>query len=95
MIFSMILNSGIYEKLPLKMWITTKVTKMAYTHHLHIFNKKHGTSLYLSIWESADKCEGGIQVYVMHIEGLEKAIRGGVNGSQSKFLLGTWPISQK
>jgi hypothetical protein len=28
------------------------------------------------------------------IEGPEKATRGGVNGSQSKFLVGTWPISQ-
>jgi hypothetical protein len=28
-------------------------------------------------------------------EGLEKATRGGgVNGSQSKFLNGTWPMSQ-
>jgi hypothetical protein len=27
-------------------------------------------------------------------EGPEKATRGGVNGSQSKFLIGTWPISQ-
>jgi hypothetical protein len=29
-----------------------------------------------------------------HYEGPEKANRGGVNGSQSKFLTGTWPISQ-
>jgi hypothetical protein len=29
-----------------------------------------------------------------HIEGPEKAIRGGVNGSQSKLLTVTWPISQ-
>jgi hypothetical protein len=28
------------------------------------------------------------------VEGLEKATRGGVNGSQSKFLTGTWPMSQ-
>jgi hypothetical protein len=28
------------------------------------------------------------------IEGPEKATRGGVNESQSKFLEGTWPISQ-
>jgi hypothetical protein len=27
-------------------------------------------------------------------EGSEKAIRGGVNRSQTKFLDGTWPISQ-
>jgi hypothetical protein len=27
-------------------------------------------------------------------EGLEKVTRGGVNGSQSKFLKGTWLISQ-
>jgi isochorismate synthase EntC len=27
-------------------------------------------------------------------EGPEKVTRGGVNGSQSKFLAGTWPISQ-
>jgi hypothetical protein len=27
-------------------------------------------------------------------EGPEKATRGGVNGSQSKFLEGTWPLSQ-
>jgi hypothetical protein len=27
-------------------------------------------------------------------EGSEKATRGGVNGSQSKFLVGTWHISQ-
>jgi hypothetical protein len=27
-------------------------------------------------------------------EGPEMATRGGVNGSQSKFLTGTWPISQ-
>jgi hypothetical protein len=30
----------------------------------------------------------------MFTEGPEKAIKGGVNGSQSKFLDGTWPISQ-
>jgi hypothetical protein len=70
MIFNMVLNSEIYEKLSLKMCITTKVTKMAYTRHLHIFNKKHGTSLYLSILESADKCEGAIQVYVIHMIGV-------------------------
>jgi hypothetical protein len=28
------------------------------------------------------------------LEGSEKATRGGVNESQSKFLEGTWPISQ-
>jgi hypothetical protein len=28
------------------------------------------------------------------IEGLEKATKGGVNGSQSKLLTVTWPISQ-
>jgi hypothetical protein len=27
------------------------------------------------------------------LEGPEKATRGGVNGSQSKFLTGTWPMS--
>jgi hypothetical protein len=69
MIFNMVLNSEIYEKLPLKMCITTKVMKMAYTRHLHIFNKKHRTSLYLSILESVDKCEGAIHVYVMNLTG--------------------------
>jgi hypothetical protein len=32
-----------------------------------------------------------------HIEGPEKTTRwggGGMNGSQSKFLVGTWPMSQ-
>jgi hypothetical protein len=28
------------------------------------------------------------------VEGSEKVTKGGVNGSQSKFLSGTWPISQ-
>jgi hypothetical protein len=28
------------------------------------------------------------------VEGPEKATRGGVNGSQSKFLTGIWPMSQ-
>jgi hypothetical protein len=28
------------------------------------------------------------------VEGLEKATRGGVNGSQSKFLNETWPMSK-
>jgi hypothetical protein len=27
-------------------------------------------------------------------EGPEKATRGRMNGSQSKFLIGTWPMSQ-
>jgi hypothetical protein len=43
---------------------------MAYTRHLHIFKKKHGTSLYLSILESANKCDSAIQVYVMHMIGV-------------------------
>jgi hypothetical protein len=38
--------------------------------HLHIFNNKHGTSLYFSILRSANKCEGAIQVYVMHMTGV-------------------------
>jgi hypothetical protein len=32
--------------------------------------------------------------YVYVIEGPEKATKGGVNESQSKFLVGTWPTSQ-
>jgi hypothetical protein len=28
------------------------------------------------------------------VEGSEKATRGGLNGSQSKFITGTWPTSQ-
>jgi hypothetical protein len=31
---------------------------------------------------------------ILHSEGPEKATRGGVNESQSKFLTRTWPISQ-
>jgi hypothetical protein len=63
----MVLNSELYEKLSLKMCITTKVSKIAYTRHLHILNKKHGTSLYLSILWSANKCERDILVYVMYM----------------------------
>jgi hypothetical protein len=32
-------------------------------------------------------------IYACYSEGSEKATRGGVNGSQSKFLIETWPIS--
>jgi hypothetical protein len=35
-----------------------------------------------------------VEITPTTIEGPEKATRGGVNGSQSKFLTGTWPISQ-
>jgi hypothetical protein len=34
-----------------------------------------------------------IKPALISIEGPEKATRGGVNVSQSKFLTGTWPIS--
>jgi hypothetical protein len=30
----------------------------------------------------------------LNFEGPEKATRGGVNESQSKFIAGTWPISE-
>jgi hypothetical protein len=32
--------------------------------------------------------------WISDVEGPEKATRGGMNGNQSKFLAGTWPISQ-
>jgi hypothetical protein len=34
------------------------------------------------------------QIHYSHLEGPEKVTRGGVNGSQSKLLTVTWPISQ-
>jgi hypothetical protein len=37
---------------------------------LHIFNKKHVTSLFLSILRSANKCEGAMQIYMMHMTGV-------------------------
>jgi hypothetical protein len=33
-------------------------------------------------------------VWAMAIDGLDKAIRGGVNGSHLNFLEGSWPMSQ-
>jgi hypothetical protein len=54
---------------PLKMCITTKVSKMAKARHMHIFNKNHGTPpISLNLW-GANKCESGIQVYMMHMAG--------------------------
>jgi hypothetical protein len=69
MILNWVLNSEIYEKLLLKMCISTKVSKVAQTRHLHIFNKNHETPLIsLNLW-GANKCESVIQVYVMHMAG--------------------------
>jgi hypothetical protein len=67
MIFNLVLNSEIYEKLPLTMCIATKVSKMAKTCYLYIFNKNHEIApISLNLW-GANKCESVIQVYVMHM----------------------------
>jgi hypothetical protein len=67
MIFKMVLNSEIYEELNLKTCITTKVLKMAYTYHLHVFKKNHGTPpISLNSW-GENKCESAMQGYVMHM----------------------------
>jgi hypothetical protein len=45
------------------------------------------------IWAYVKVADFNMVLYCI-IEGLKKATRGGVNESQSKFLLETWPISQ-
>jgi hypothetical protein len=40
-----------------------------------------------------EECNTFVNEVSSYVEGPEKATRGGVNGSQSKFLTGIWPMS--
>jgi hypothetical protein len=56
-------------------------------------DKLHNTFLHVAFGSQSLLKQQVIKLALIPIEGPEKAIRGGVNGNQSKFLIGTWPMS--
>jgi hypothetical protein len=74
---------------------TGKIPKMLWKMLRELGNEKQPKYFRTQVTYEGSESVWHVQVFIFTPEGPEKATRGGgVNGSQSKFLIGTWPISR-